>query len=75
MKLPATVRRTARRLVPLVVAAGLTAVPAGTAQANCETNAIGVANSSGGTAAVAATQACAPAWGEPAGGDTGRRVG
>jgi hypothetical protein len=41
---------------------------------NCATNAIGIA-SSNGAATVAATDACAPFYGEPAGGDTGRKVG
>jgi hypothetical protein len=72
---PRVVAGRMRRWVMLsAMTVALAMIPAGAAQASCMTDAIGIA-SSGGVAAVAATQACAPAWGEPAGRDTGRRVG
>lgn len=63
-------------LAPAVALALLApAAPAG-ADNFCKptTNAIGIANSAG-AAAVAATVACAPAIGEPAGVVTGRKTG
>jgi len=60
-------------LVPAVALALLApAAPAGAD--NCTTNAIGIANSAG-AATVAATDACAPAYGRPAGVVTGRKTG
>ena len=49
-------------------------LPAAPAQASCVPNAIGIAHSDG-AAAVAATNACPPAYGQPAAADTGRKVG
>jgi len=61
-------------LAPAVVLALLApAAPAGAD--NCTTNKIGIANSAGGAAKVAATVACAPAIGEPVGVVTGRKTG
>ena len=64
-------------LVPAVVLALLApAAPAGADNyCNPTTNAIGIANSAGGVATVAATDACAPAYGRPAGVVTGRKTG
>jgi hypothetical protein len=55
-------------------AVGSFAVSASPAAASCTTNAIGVAHS-GGRADNAYTDACAPAWGQPADAGTGRKVG
>jgi hypothetical protein len=71
-----------RRALRKVKAVGLLAalalallVPATSAAAdNCNTDAIGLANS-GQTVVIPATAACAPAYGEPAGLDTGRKNG
>ncbi len=70
-------RRIRRPLkVGLLVSAVATALmlPAPPAQASCTPNATGIAQSNG-TAGIAATQACPPAYGQPAGGGTGRKVG
>jgi hypothetical protein len=56
------------------VAVALFAPAAPAAAENCSTDAIGLANS-GQTVVVPATHACAPAYGEPAGGSTGRKTG
>ena len=67
-------RRTRMLLVAGAAAASF-ALSAGTAAAeDCTTNANGVAHS-GGPGGVAQTTACAPAYGQPAGGGTGRKVG
>jgi hypothetical protein len=52
----------------------LLAPAAPSAAANCTTDATGLANS-GQTVVVPATTACAPAYGQPAGGDSGRKTG
>ena len=59
-------------LVPAVAMAWI--LPAPPARASCTPNAIGIANSNG-VAMIAAPDACAPAYGQPAGGGTGRKVG
>jgi hypothetical protein len=62
-------------LAPAVALALLApAAPAGADNCKPTTNAIGIANSTG-AATVAATVACAPAYGEPAGVVTGRKTG
>jgi hypothetical protein len=67
-------RRTRMLLVAGATAASF-ALSAGTAAAEkCTTNANGIAHS-GGRASVAQTTACAPAYGQPAAADTGRKVG
>ncbi|MFL5831759.1 MAG: hypothetical protein ACJ76X_17720 [Solirubrobacteraceae bacterium] len=67
-------RRTRMLLVAGATAASF-ALSAGTAAAeNCTTNANGLAHS-GGQASVARSTACAPAYGQPAGSGTGRKVG
>lgn len=52
----------------------LLAPAAPSAADNCNTDAIGLAHS-GQTVVVPATTACAPAYGQPAGGDSGRKTG
>ena len=64
------------RLVGLTVAALAVMAPSPPpAAATCETNANGVANSHNNVASGASTEACAPAWGQKAGGSTGRKAG
>ncbi len=58
----------------VAVAMALLAPAAPATADNCSTDAIGLANS-GQTVVVPATNACAPAYGEPAGVDTGRKNG
>jgi hypothetical protein len=70
----AGLRRT-RKLLVVGAAAASFALSAGSAAAvNCTTNLKGL-GSSGGKAGVAQTTACAPAYGQPAGGGVGRKVG
>ena len=61
----------------IVPAAALAFSPAaGSASAAiCDTNANGIAHSSGQVATGASTSACAPAWGRKAGDATGRKAG
>ena len=61
-------------LVPAVAMAWI--LPASPARASCvpSPNATGIANSNG-VAMIAAPDACPPAYGRPAGGGTGRKVG
>jgi hypothetical protein len=66
--------RSARRLVLAGGAVVALLVPAAPASASCSPDAIGVAHSDQ-TATVATPPACPPAYGEPAGAGTGRKVG
>jgi hypothetical protein len=59
-------------LVPAVALAWI--LPAPPARASCDPNAIGIAHSNG-VALIAAPDACPPAYGQPAGSGTGRKVG
>jgi hypothetical protein len=63
--------RTSVLLSSVVVALILPAAPA---HASCVPNATGIANSDG-TAAIAPTAACPPAYGQPVGDGTGRKSG
>jgi hypothetical protein len=65
-------RLRASLLVPSIAMAFV--LPAAPAHASCTADAHGIANS-GGTAGLAATAACPPAYGQPAGDGTGRKSG
>jgi hypothetical protein len=68
-------RRRSLRASVLLPTVAMAMMLSGTpAHASCVANATGIANS-GGTAAVAATVACPPAYGQPAGDGTGRKSG
>ena len=69
-------RRGVRLLVlVLVLAAAMAGIlPAPSARASCYPDAVGIANSNG-VAMIATPDACPPAYGRPAGGGTGRKVG
>jgi hypothetical protein len=67
--------RSKKLLALSVLTAGLV-VPATAAQAtNCTTTYIGSASSLGIAGSWTKSTACAPAYGQPAGSDTGRKVG
>jgi hypothetical protein len=66
--------RRLRALLAIPVVAIALIAPAKPAHASCIANAPGIANS-GGVAAIASTDACPPAYGQPAGTGVGRKVG
>jgi hypothetical protein len=69
------IMRSKKLLALSALAVGL-AAPATTAQAtNCTTTSIGNTNSIGTAGQVTQSTACAPAYGQPAGSGTGRKVG
>jgi hypothetical protein len=70
-----TITRCKKLLVLSALTVGL-AAPATPAQAmNCATDTIGSAHSGGTVTSVSSDAACAPAYGQPAGSGTGRKVG
>lgn len=73
LRRPARMPSIRARMLVLPVLAIAALSPTATAQASCAPTVVGVAASGG--RATSDLAVCAPAWGRPAGSDTGRKVG